>query len=285
MFRFALLLAVAQVVAFTGLTTSVMAQPVNSNELIILTTTTVQDSQILRVLTDAFAERSGLTVKAFVAGSGDILKEGARGEGDVLLTHSPEAEKVWMAEGNGTSRRLVMYNDFVIIGPEADPAKIKGLKAADALRRIAEAKAPFVSRGDQSGTHVREVAVWKRAGIEPKGQSWYHETDQRQGLTMHVASQSKAYALTDRGTYLVHARRIGLSVLVEDDPAMRNIYHVMTVNGAKFSKVNAAAGWAFAVWVTAPQGQAVIAEFGKAEYGRSLFVPAATKREDDLYRN
>src|SRR2546426_501466 len=184
-----------------------------------LTLTTTQDSGILRVLTDAFAKKSGLTVKAIVAGSGDILKQGARGEGDVLLTHSPEAEKAWMADGNGTSRRLVMYNDFVIIGPEADPAKVKGLKAADALKRIAEIKAPFVSRGDQSGTHVRELAMWKRAGIEPKGQTWYRDTGQGQGLTMDVASQFQAYAFTDRGTYLVHAKRVGLPILVENDAA------------------------------------------------------------------
>jgi tungstate transport system substrate-binding protein len=282
MLAFARLLAVAHLVAFTGLATSIMAQPVN--EFIILTTTTTQDSGILRVLSDAFARRSGLAVEAFVAGSGDILKQGARGEGDVLLTHSPEAEKVWMAEGNGTSRRLVMYDDFVIIGPAADPAKIKVLKAADALRRIAEAKTSFVSRGDQSGTHVREVAMWKRAGIEPKAQSWYHETGQSQGLTMDVAAQFQAYAFTDRGSYLVRARRIGLPVLVENDPAMYNIYHVMPVNSAKFPKVNAPAGQAFADWVVSPEAQAVIAEFGEARYGRSLFVPAASKREDDFPR-
>src|SRR5262245_29344805 len=135
MIRLVRLLVVAHFLAVIGLATSVTAQPVNPNELIILTTTTTQDSGILRVLTDAFASKSGLVVKAIVAGSGDILKQGARGEGDVLLTHSPEAEKVWMADGNGTSRRLVMYNDFVIIGPQADPAKVKGLKAAEALKR------------------------------------------------------------------------------------------------------------------------------------------------------
>jgi len=215
----------------------------------------------LRVLTDAFAKKSGLAVKPIVAGSGDILKQGARGEGDVLLTHSPDAEKAWVADGNGTSRRLVMYNDFMIIGPEADPAKIKGLKAADALRRIAETNAPFVSRGDQSGTHVRELAMWKRAGVDPKGQSWYRETGQGQGLTMDVASQFQAYAFTDRGTYLVHAKRIGLPILVENDPALYNIYHVMPVNPAKFPKVNVAAGRAFADWVVSPEGQSVIAEF------------------------
>ena len=284
--RFARLLAAAYLIGSIGLVgDATIAQPAKPKELIILTTTTTQDSGILRGLTDAFAKKSNLTVKAIVAGSGDILKQGARGEGDVVLTHSPEAEKSWMSEGNGTSRRLVMYNDFVIIGPDADPAKIKGLKAAAALRRIAETKMPFVSRGDQSGTHVRELAMWKRAGIDPKGQPWYRETGQGQGLTMEVASQFQAYALTDRGTYLAHAKRIGLPVLVENDPALYNIYHVMPVNAAKFPKVNASAGQAFADWVISPEGQAAIAEFGKAQYGRSLFVPAATMREDSLLQN
>ena len=270
---------------FAGLAASTVAQHANPNEVIVLTTTTTQDSGILRVLTDAFAKKSGLTVKAIVAGSGDILKQGARGEGDVLLTHSPDAEKAWMAEGNGTSRRLVMYNDFVIIGPEADPAKVKGLKAADALRRVAETKAAFVSRGDQSGTHVREVALWKRAGIDPKGQSWYRETGQGQGLTMDVAAQFQAYAFTDRGTYLVHSKRIGLPILVENDAALYNIYHVMPVDPAKFPRVNAQGGQAFADWVRSPEGQAVITEFGKAQYGRSLFVPGASGREDEFLQN
>ena len=284
--RFARLLAAAYLVAFAALATSVTAQPINPNELIILTTTTTQDSGILRVLTDAFAKRSGLTVKAIVAGSGDILKQGARGKGDVLLTHSPEAEQVWMARGNGTSRRLVMYNDFVIIGPEADPAKIRGLRATAALRRIADAKAPFVSRGDQSGTHVRELATWKRAGVEPpKGQSWYRETGQGQALTMDVASQLQAYAFTDRGTYLVDAQRIGLPILVEHDKVLYNIYHVMPVNAAKFPKVNVSAAQAFADWLVSREGQGVIGEFGKAQYGRSLFVPAAFLREEDLFLN
>jgi tungstate transport system substrate-binding protein len=285
MVRFARWLAAAYLVAFAALDTSVAAQPVNPDELIVLTTTTTQDSGILRVLTDAFAKKSGLMIKAIVAGSGDILKQGARGEGDVLLTHSPEAEQAWMAEGNGTSRQFVMYNDFVIIGPEADPAKIKGLRAAAALRRIADIKAPFVSRGDQSGTHVRELATWKRAGIEPKGQSWYRETGQGQGLTMDVASQFQAYAFTDRGTYLVHAKRLGLPILVENDPVLYNIHHVMPVNAAKFPKVNASAAQAFADWLVSPEGQGVIGEFGKAQYGRSLFMPAANMREDDLFSN
>jgi tungstate transport system substrate-binding protein len=282
--RLARSLAIIVLLAFISSTPYAIAQP-NPNELIVLTTTTTQDSGILRVIADAFAKKSGLTVKTIVAGSGDILKQGARGEGDVLLTHSPAAEKAWMAEGNGTSRRLVMYNDFVIIGPEADSAKIRGLKAADALKRISDAKAVFVSRGDQSGTHVRELAMWKRAAVEPKGQPWYKETGQGQGLTMDVAAQFQGYAFTDRGTYLVHAKRIGLPILVEGDPALYNIYHVMPVNQAKFAKVNSAGAQAFADWLVSPEGQETIAEFGKAQYGRSLFIPAAGKREDELLAN
>lgn len=282
---FCRLLVTAFLAHLAGLARPVIAQPANSSELVILTTTTTQDSGILAVLTDAFAKKSKLTVKAIVAGSGDILKQGALGEGDVLLTHSPEAEKLWMGDGNATSRRLVMYNDFVIIGPEADPANIRGLKAADALRRIAESKAPFVSRGDQSGTHVRELATWRRAGVDPKGRSWYRETGQGQGLTMDVASQFQGYTFTDRGTYLVHAKRIGLPILVENDPVLYNIYHVMPVNAAKFSRANASGGQAFADWIVSPEGQAVIAEVGKARYGRSLFTPAANLNEAQLLQN
>lgn len=276
---------ITALVACVGMASPAAAQPRNPREVIILTTTTTQDSGILQILTDTFARKYGLRVKTIVAGSGDALKQGARGEGDVLLTHSPDAEKAWMADGNGSSRRLVMYNDFVIIGPRGDPARVKGLKPVEALRRIATSKAAFVSRGDQSGTHVRELAIWKRAGINPKGQSWYRETGQGQGLTTDVASQFQAYAFTDRGTYLVHAKRLGLPILIENDPSLYNVYHVMPVNSARFARVNARGGQAFADWIVSPQAQAVIAQFGKAQYGRSLFVPAAGLREEKLLAN
>lgn len=255
------------------------------NELVVLTTTTTQDSGILKHITEAFERKTGIKVKTIVAGSGDILKQGARGEGDVLLTHSPEAEKQWMAQGYGLSRRLVMYNDFVIIGPAEDPAGIKGLGAADAMKRIGEKKTIFVSRGDQSGTHVRELAMWRRAGIDPKGQPWYRETGQGQGLTMEVAAQQQGYAFTDRGTYLVFEKRLRLQILVENDPSLYNIYHVMPVDPAQFPKVNGPAAKTFADFLVSPEGQAVIDEFGKAQYGRSLFIPAAGKTEDQVLVN
>src|SRR5712671_709382 len=207
-----------------------------AEEVVVLTTTTTQDSGILKHITEAFERKTGAKVKTIVAGSGDILKQGARGEGDVLLTHSPAAEKEWMAQGYGVSRRLVMYNDFVIIGPAEDPAGIKGGRAAEALKRIAEKKAVFVSRGDQSGTNVSELAMWRRAGINPKGQPWYLETGQGQGLTMEVAASRQGYAYTDRGTYLVFEKRLRLPILVENDPSLFNIYHVMPVDPARFSE-------------------------------------------------
>jgi tungstate transport system substrate-binding protein len=252
------------------------------NEIVLLTTTTTQDSGILDALVTAFEKRTRIHVKPIVAGSGDVLKQASRGEGDVVLTHSPEAEKEWMTQQCATSRRLVMYNDFILIGPHTDPAQIKGLSAAEALRRISDRKAPFVSRGDQSGTHARELKLWKEAGVDPKGQSWYRETGQGQGQTMDVASQQQAYALTDRGTFRVNDKRLDLAILVEADPALFNIYHVMTIDPARFPKTNAQGGQAFADFLVSPDGQHVIAEFGREKYGSSLFTPAAGKKEDEL---
>ena len=264
---------------------SVSAVTAAHDDLVVLTTTTTQDSGILKHIMEAFERKTGIKSKTIVAGSGDILRQGARGEGDVLLTHSPAAEKEWMAQGHGLSRRLVMYNDFVIIGPAEDPAGIKGLRAAESLKRIADKKAVFVSRGDQSGTHVNELAMWRRAGVVPKGQPWYRETGQGQGLTMEVAAAQQGYAYTDRGTYLVFERRLRLPILVESDPSLYNIYHVMPVDPAKFPKVNATTARAFADYVLSPEGQQVIGAFGKAQYGRSLFVPAAGRTEDQVLSN
>ncbi len=254
----------------------------HNREVVLLTTTTTQDSGILAALTRAFEAKHPYKIKAIVAGSGDVLKQGALGEGDVVLTHSPAAEQAWMANGHGTSRRLVMYNDFVIVGPPADPAAVKGLAPDAALAKIAERGAPFVSRGDKSGTHVRELELWTAAGVEPKGKSWYRETGQGQGLTMDVASESDAYALTDRGTFLVHQKRLALAVLVQGDARLRNIYHVMPIDAAKFPRVNAKGGQAFADWIVSPDAQSLIGGFGKAEYAQSLFRPVAHMTDAEL---
>jgi tungstate transport system substrate-binding protein len=181
-----------------------------------------------------------------------------------------------------TSRRLVMYNDFVIIGPPDDPAKIKGLPSAlDALKRIAESQSRFVSRGDRSGTHVLELALWKQAGVEPRG-AWYIESGQGMGQTLGIANDRRAYTLTDRATYLAFAKRVDLPILVEKDRPLLNIYSVMEVNPANGPRVNVAGGKAFAEFVLAPETQEIIRTFGMDRYGQALFVPIAGKRDEDL---
>jgi tungstate transport system substrate-binding protein len=171
---------------------------------------------------------------------------GQKGEADVLLVHSPDAEKKFMAEGYGINRKLVMHNDFVIIGPPEDPAKIKGMKSSvEAFKKIASAKSLFISRGDNSGTHTKEKAIWKAAKIKPEGDKWYQQTGLGMGQTINVASEKKGYTLADRGTYLAVKKNIGLDILVEGDAILLNIYHVIEVNPAKWPKVNSPGAKAF----------------------------------------
>jgi tungstate transport system substrate-binding protein len=253
-----------------------------SNVVIVSTTTSTQDSGLLDVLVPLFEKRTGLTVKTISVGTGQALALAARGEADVTLAHAASLEKKYVAEGKMTNRRLVMYNDFVIIGPPDDPAKIKGLpKALDALKRIAESQSRFVSRGDKSGTHVLELALWKQAGVEPKG-AWYIESGQGMGQTLGIANDRRAYTLTDRATYLAFQKRVNLPILVEKDRPLLNIYSVMEVNPANGPRVNVAGGKAFAEFMLAPETQAVIKEFGMDKYGQALFVPVAGKKDEDL---
>ena len=253
-----------------------------SNIVILSTTTSAQDSGLLDVLVPMFEKKSGLTVKTISVGTGQALALAARGEADVTLAHAPSAEKKYVEEGNMFNRRLVMYNDFVIIGPPDDPARIKGLpKAVDALKRIAESQSRFVSRGDKSGTHLLEQGLWKQAGIEPKG-AWYIESGQGMGQTLGIANDRRAYTLTDRGTYLAFQKRVDLPILVEKDRPLLNIYSVMEVNPANGPRVNVTGGKAFAEFVLAPETQAVIKNFGVDKYGQPLFVPIAGKKDEDL---
>jgi tungstate transport system substrate-binding protein len=253
-----------------------------SNVVILSTTTSTQDSGLLDVLVPLFEKKTGLTVKTISVGTGQALALAARGEADVTLAHAPSVEKKYVQEGKMWNRRLVMYNDFVIIGPAEDPAKIKGLpKAVDALKRIAESQSRFVSRGDKSGTHVLEQGLWKQAGVEPKG-AWYIESGQGMGQTLGIANDRRAYTLTDRATFLAFQKRIDLPILVEKDRPLLNIYSVMDVNPANGPRVNVAGGKAFAEFMLAPETQAVIKSFGMDKYGQALFVPIAGKKDEDF---
>jgi tungstate transport system substrate-binding protein len=252
-----------------------------STVVILSTTTSTQDSGLLDVLVPMFEKKTGLSVKTISVGTGQALALAARGEADVTLAHAPAQEKKYVADGKMQNRRLVMYNDFVLIGPADDPAGIKGHKAAEALRRIAGKAAPFVSRGDKSGTHALELALWKQASVEPKG-SWYVESGQGMGQTLLVANEKKAYAITDRATFLAFQKRVTLPILVEKDRALLNIYSVMEVSPANGPRVNAAGGKAFADFMVAPETQALIKNFGVDKYGQPLFVPIAGQREEDL---
>jgi tungstate transport system substrate-binding protein len=249
--------------------------------VILATTTSTQDSGLLDVLVPAFERDSGRQVKTVAVGSGEAIELGSRGEADVLLVHSPDDEEEFMKTGKGGERRLVMHNDFVIVGPPDDPAGIKGLTSTKALQRIAEEEAPFMSRGDDSGTHNLELKLWDEAGVKPAG-SWYQETGQGMGATLRIADQKQAYTISDRGTHLSTEDSTDLDVLVEGEPQLLNIYHVIDIDPSAGPRVNAAGGRAFAEWIVAREAQGMIGEFGRKEFGRPLFVPDAGKTEEQV---
>jgi len=257
----------------------------SEKDLILATTTSTQDSGLLDVLVPLFEQQTGYNVKTVSVGTGAALALGARGEADVVLVHAPPAEVQWMAQGNGTERLLVMHNDFIIVGPPSDPAHLKGdTDAVGAMKKIADAQAPFVSRGDNSGTNQLELALWQKAGVDPKGQPWYIESGTGMGQTLIIADQRQAYTISDRATWLAFSDRVELPIMVEHDPALLNVYHVMPVNPAKFPNVpiNTAGGKAFADFMVAPETQTVIGDFGKDRFGQQLFVPDAGKAESDV---
>jgi tungstate transport system substrate-binding protein len=275
-------LGVIAVVVCSALVGSALAQAPSSKVVILSTTTSTQDSGLLDVLVPMFEKRSGYAVKTISVGTGQALALAARGEADVTLAHAPAVEKRYVAEGKMQNRRLVMYNDFVIVGPSEDPAKIKGVaRAADALKRIVETRSRFVSRGDKSGTHTLELALWQQAGIAPAG-SWYIESGQGMGQTLAIANERGAYTLTDRATLLAFRQRVALSILVEKDRPLLNIYSVMEVNPANGPRVNAAGGKAFADFMLSPETQVVIKTFGVDRYGQALFVPIAGKTDEEI---
>lgn len=241
---------------------------------VLASTTSTQDSGLLDSLTRAFeAAHPGLRVKVIAVGSGEALELARHGDADVLLAHSPAQEERFMQEGFGVYRRAVMRNNFIVVGPGSDPAGVRRSgNAGEAFASIARSGAEFVSRGDESGTHARELAIWERAGVGDLGR-WHLETGQGMGETLVVASERGAYTLTDTATYRVMERRLRLEVLLPNDPELVNPYSVIPVRRA--GKPKAAA--AFAQWITGPRGQAFIGEFGRKEYGAPLFVPTANR--------
>ena len=250
-----------------------------SHEVLLATTTSTRDAGLLDSLVPVFERTSGYNVKVIAVGSGQALEMGRRGDADVVLAHAPEAERVLVDSGYFISRRLVMHNDFLIVGPAADPAHLGGMTdALAALRRLAERGAPFVSRGDQSGTHKLEQKLWRLAGIKPPGAGgWYIEAGHGMGETLQMADEKRAYTITDRATYLAWRAKVQAAPLVEGDPLLYNVYHVLELNPKNAPRINAAGGKAFAEFLVAPATQALIAEFGKSRFGRSLFIPDAGK--------
>ena len=271
------------IIATEAPTEASIVAPANPN-LILATTTSTQDSGLLDVLVPMFQEQTGYVVQTIAVGTGEALKMGEEGNADVLLVHAPSSEVTFMDGGFGKDRMLVMHNDYIIVGPTEDPAAIKGLAPKDAFVAIYNAAVPFVSRGDDSGTHKKEVSFWKKAELDPATEKpeWFIETGQGMGASMTVASEKGAYILTDRATYLANKDNYQLEILVEGDNTLLNVYHVITVNPEKWTAVNYDGAMAFAKFITDPATQAIIAEFGMDKFGQSLFYPDADKTDADL---
>jgi tungstate transport system substrate-binding protein len=258
------------------------AAPKQKN-IILATTTSTQDTGLLDVLIPIFEKKTGYFIKTIAVGSGQAMMMGQKGEADVLLVHSPDAEKKFVADGFGVNRRLVMHNDFIIVGSGSDEGRIKGTKsAADAFKKIAAANVLFISRGDNSGTHSQEKKLWKQTGINPEGQKWYQQTGLGMGQTLSVAAEKKGYTLADRGTYLAMKKFLGLEILVEGDAALLNIYHVIEVNSVKWPKVNAEGAKAFADFMVDNNTQEIIKKYGVEKYGSPLFFPDTGKNAENL---
>ncbi len=246
--------------------------------VILATTTSTQDSGLLDVLIPLFEKKTGYFVKTIAVGSGQAMAMGQKGEADVMLVHSPAAEKKFVADGYGINRRIVMHNDFIVVGPPADPAGIKAEKTTHgAFKRIAAVGAVYLSRGDNSGTHAKEKTIWKEAGINPEGQKFFHQTGLGMGQTLNVAAEKKGYTLADRGTYLSMKKNLGLDILKEGDPILLNVYHVIQVTPAKWPKVNASGAQVFSDFIVAAETQGIIKTFGVEKFGGALFFPDAVK--------
>jgi len=245
-------------------------------QLTLATTTSVQDSGLLDVLLPPFEEENRCKVRVIAVGTGQAIRLAKEGNADIILVHDPAREEIFVKEGYGVRRYNVMYNDFVIVGPEEDPAHIKGGKeGAKALRRIAQSKSTFISRGDDSGTHIKEKELWRAAGIEPSG-SWYVEGGTGMVGTLRIANEKRTYTLTDRGTYLAHTKELNLTILVEGDDNLRNLYSIIPLSKKKHPQVNFHLAMRLVKFITGSEGQNIISSYGQKEYGQPLFFPLAS---------
>lgn len=268
--------------AVAVLAIGVLATPVAAEDpfIVVQSTTSTEQSGLFKHILPMFKAKSGIDVRVVAVGTGQALKNGERGDGDVVFVHAKPAEEKFVADGFGVTRFEVMYNDFVLVGPDSDPAKIAGSKdITAALKKIAEAKAPFASRGDDSGTHKAEFALWKPTGIDVKAASgdWYRSTGSGMGPTLNTAAGMSAYALTDRGTWLNFKNRGPLKIVVEGDKQLFNQYGIMLVNPARHPAVKAKEGQAFIDWITGAEGQNAIRSYRIG--GEQLFFPNAPAAE------
>lgn len=277
------LAAMAFFIAFTCfvVASSHLVPPATASEktIIVQSTTSTANSGLLDYILPLFEKKTGIKVNVVAVGTGQALKNARNGDGDVLLVHAKSAEEQFVAEGFGVKRYDVMFNDFILLGPKSDPAKISGMKdVTAALKKLAADKAPFASRGDDSGTHKKELKLWKAADLAPgKDDSWYRETGSGMGATLNVASGMNAYVMSDRATWLAFKNKGDLEILVEGDERLFNQYGVILVNPEKHSNVKKEAGTAFINWLTGPEGQSAIRSF-KLD-GKQLFFPNAKPEE------
>lgn len=268
--------ALAVLVAAAGLVLASAGSAGEPITVILATTTSTQDTGLLDVLVPAFEKaHPEIRVKAIAVGTGEALAMGRRGDADILAVHAREAEDRFMAEGHGLLRYDLMHNDFLLVGPPSDPAGAKGKEIVAALRAIAAVRATFVSRGDQSGTHVREEGLWKLAGIAPPRGSWYLEAGQGMGATARIASEKQAYTLMDRGSFLALQATLALVPVSEGGEALLNRYGVIVVSHDKHAGARVAPAKVLADWLVSPEGQTLIGEFGVERFGQALFIPDA----------
>lgn len=260
---------------FSVFSATPIAAQEKAHEIILATTTSTQDTGLLDSLLPMFERETGIAVKPIAVGTGAALEMARRGDADAVLVHAPEAERAYVESGDLIDGRLIMHNDFLVIGPSNDPAQVRGQKDAAAAMKAIAAGGSFVSRGDGSGTEKKELALWKAAGVSPASIPKREETGQGMGATLLVADARQTYTLTDRGTYLAFKDRLSLVPLVEGDPQLRNIYHAYVVNPGKHPTAHRAEAARFVRFLVEPKVQAWIGEFGRARFGQPLFVPDA----------